>query len=246
MSVSQILSGTPAGIAVTGGVDVPASQASFLGPTSFQDQAITGVLSVTGGDAGGMVIESTVGPLNLVGPAGVSIALTHNVNGGVRVQPNLSPPPAGGGAGLSLFSRSANSTSWEHYATGTTGGGLTADQYSLWAYPSATSAFGKPYWVGYSPLACGSQGVLAVNPDWLDVTRTGQIVGTGAAQVVPVNTIRATSTVHLIPVAGAAFPAAVPAAPVITAAPLPGPPFAAGSFSVTLPAGTTYRYYVYG
>jgi hypothetical protein len=101
MSVSQVLSGTPAGIAVTGGVRVPASQSSTLGPTSFQNQAVTGVLSLTGGNAGGLLVEATVGSLTLEA-AGDVVVDADNV--GVAVIPSA------GGATLTVAVANTNIT----------------------------------------------------------------------------------------------------------------------------------------
>jgi len=212
MSVSQILASSPAGIVVP--------------------SVSTSTITATGNIVN---IVSTAAP-------GANIGLTHNDIGEVRIQPQNSPPAAaGGGADLVLFSKSALNTSFEHYVTGTTGGGLTADEYTLWGYGTNQ---GKPYFRCPPPASTSSTGVFYINGGWLDPTRRGTIVGTGAAQIVAVNSILAGSIIDLIPVAGAAFPAAVPAAPVITPAGIV-PPYAAGSFTVTLPAGTTYNYYVW-
>lgn len=72
--MSQILSQTPAGLQPEGGLRVHASQASTLGATSFQNQAVTGVLSLTGGDAGGLAVSATVGSLSLSAGGDVVVA----------------------------------------------------------------------------------------------------------------------------------------------------------------------------
>jgi hypothetical protein len=56
MSASQVLKGSPAGLTASGD-----------GSTSFQNAALTGVKSLSGGDAGGLAITATgAGGLDLV------------------------------------------------------------------------------------------------------------------------------------------------------------------------------------
>lgn len=88
MSVSQILLGSPAGLAPEGGLNVPASQASVMGPTSFQNQAVSGVQSLTGGNAGGLAVVSTVGQL--------SLQATNAAAGYVSLDPEVNVSFSGG------------------------------------------------------------------------------------------------------------------------------------------------------
>ncbi|NDD53233.1 hypothetical protein EBZ39_05065 [bacterium] len=60
MSASQVLKGSPAGLTASGD-----------GSTSFQNAALTGVKSLTGGDAAGLAITATgAGGLDLLATAG--------------------------------------------------------------------------------------------------------------------------------------------------------------------------------
>ena len=52
---------------VVGSITATAGPSS-LAATSFNDQAITGVKSISGGDASGVTITATTGPLHLVQP----------------------------------------------------------------------------------------------------------------------------------------------------------------------------------
>jgi hypothetical protein len=53
--------------------------------TSFNNQAVTGVLSLSGGDAGGLLIAATGGPLHLVQSGTRSGTVTANNATGVNV-----------------------------------------------------------------------------------------------------------------------------------------------------------------
>jgi len=76
------------------------SGSSSLYGTSFNDQAISGVLSLTGGDAGGLLISATNNNLNLVSTQGVivsnSIIANANVANSGFVYANV---PVGSGSG---------------------------------------------------------------------------------------------------------------------------------------------------
>ena len=66
------------------------SGASTLMGTGFSNQAVTGVLSLSGGDAGGLLVSSTAGNLNLTATGSVFINQNANRSGTVTANNALS------------------------------------------------------------------------------------------------------------------------------------------------------------
>ena len=91
LNVSGALS--PASLAVSGAstlATLNVSGASTLMGTGFSNQAVTGVLSLSGGDAGGLAVSSTAGNLNLSATGAVFINQNANRSGTVTANNLLS------------------------------------------------------------------------------------------------------------------------------------------------------------
>ena len=199
MSVSQILSGTPAG------ANVP---------------------SVTTSEV------SAPGSLNLTAETGI-----------FRVELSGNGSSNGAGSSISMIPNGPNSSYWTQFATGGPSfGGVIQDAYQHYGYDGPlTRQYLQHIPVAQTAAFSDDCGITLLNPNLLDNTRTGTFTGTGVAQNVNVNSIIAGDSVLLWPIAGPAFPAAAPAAPVITPSIGAG---VSGFFTVTAPLNVVYRYLV--
>lgn len=128
-------------------------------------------------------------------------------------------------------------TSVTKFVVKTTGGGLTAQHAMEFMYGGQVGGSGVGLVSDAYGLGPGNGYVLtSINLGRpLDSARVGQITGTGAAQVVAVPSIIASSFVSL------AFVGGTPAAGAVAVTITPNT-----SFSLTLPAGAVYNYQVIG
>lgn len=161
-------------------------------------------------------------------------------DGGVLRAPTILPAEGNFGAAsaeLNMFNGitdpSLNPMRVVHYVPAVAGGGLTPGLYQAFMYGPTIGGNNIAYLFYGSGLGNNNAVFGFNNAGPLDAARMGKITGTGAAQVVAVPSIVASSRVRL------AFVAGTPAAadPVITIVPNT-------SFSLTLPAGAVYNYEV--